>query len=103
MRLTKPPYTAVVMPGYLLDLGVSYGLNGDPVGPMQPVERFREAVLGTKRVDSRLTELLRDTPSRIPCLGPSCGFLRATQRLRLVPSRTLPGREQSRVFLDESF
>jgi hypothetical protein len=38
-------YMAVVMPGYLLDFGVPYDLNGDPVGPMQPVERLQEAVL----------------------------------------------------------
>ena len=55
-------YTAVVMPGYLLDFGVPYDLNGDPMGPMQPVERLGEAVLGTKRGDSRLTGLFRDTP-----------------------------------------
>jgi hypothetical protein len=55
-------YTAVVMPGYLLDFGVPYDLNGDPSGPMQPVKRLGEAVLGTKRGDSRLTGLLRDTP-----------------------------------------
>jgi hypothetical protein len=55
-------YTAVVMPGYRLDFGVPYDLNGDPVGPMQPVERLGEAVLGTKRGDSRLTGLFRDTP-----------------------------------------
>ena len=55
-------YTAVLMPGYLLDFGVPYDLNGDPVGPMQPVERLQEAVLGMKRGDSRLTGLFRDTP-----------------------------------------
>ena len=55
-------YTAVLMPGYLLDFGFSYDLNGDPVGPMQPVERLQEAVLGTKRCDSRLTGLFRDAP-----------------------------------------
>jgi hypothetical protein len=55
-------YTAVVMPGYLLDFGVPYDLNGDPVGLMRPVERLQEAVLGTKRADSRLTGLLRDRP-----------------------------------------
>jgi hypothetical protein len=55
-------YTVVVMPGYLLDFGVSYDLKGDPVGPMQPVKRLGEAVLGTKRGDPRLTGLFRDTP-----------------------------------------
>jgi hypothetical protein len=37
-------------------------VTGDPVGPMQPVERLGEAVLGTTRRDSRLTGLFRDTP-----------------------------------------
>jgi hypothetical protein len=55
-------YTAVVMPGYLLDFGLPYDLNGDPEGPMQPVKRLGEAVLGAKRNDSRLTGLFRDTP-----------------------------------------
>jgi hypothetical protein len=50
------------MPGYLLDFGVPYDLNGDPVGPMQPVERLQEAALGTKHCDLRLTGLFRDTP-----------------------------------------
>jgi hypothetical protein len=55
-------YTAVVMPGYLLDFGIPYDLDGDPVGPMRPVERLQEAVLGTKRGNSRLTGLFRNTP-----------------------------------------
>jgi hypothetical protein len=55
-------YTAVLMPGYLVDFGFSYDLNGDPVGPMQSVERLQEAFLGTKPDDSRLTGLFRGTP-----------------------------------------
>jgi hypothetical protein len=55
-------YTAVVMAGYRVDLGLPYDLDGDPVGPMQPVERLQEAVLVTKPGDSRLTGLFRDTP-----------------------------------------
>jgi hypothetical protein len=55
-------YTAVVMAGYRLDFGLPYDLDGDPMGPMQPVERLQEAVLGTKPGDSRLTGLFRDTP-----------------------------------------
>jgi hypothetical protein len=55
-------YTAVVMAGYRLDFGLSYDLDGDPVGPLQPVQRLAEAVLGIKRGDSRLTGLLRDAP-----------------------------------------
>jgi hypothetical protein len=55
-------YTTVVMAGYRLDFGLPYDLDGDPAGPMLPVERLQEAVLGTKRSDARLTGLLRDTP-----------------------------------------
>jgi len=55
-------YTVVVMPGYLVDFGFPYDLNGDPVGPMQPVKRLQEALLGTKPSDSRLTGVFRDTP-----------------------------------------
>jgi hypothetical protein len=55
-------YTAVVMAGYRLDFGLPYDLDGDQMGPMQPVERLGEAVLGTKRRDSRLTGILRETP-----------------------------------------
>jgi hypothetical protein len=54
-------YTAVVMPGYRVDFGLPYDLNGDRAGPMQPVKRLGEAVLATKRGDTRLTGLLRDT------------------------------------------
>jgi hypothetical protein len=50
------------MSGYLLDFGVPYDLNGDPMGPMGSVKRLGEAVLGTKPGDSRLTGLFRDTP-----------------------------------------
>jgi hypothetical protein len=55
-------YTAVLMPGYLLDFGIPYGVDGDPVEPMQPVERLGEGILGTKRGDSRLTGIFRNTP-----------------------------------------
>jgi len=55
-------YTVVVMPGYLVDFGFPYDLNGNPVGPMQPVKRLQEALLGTKPSDSRLTGVFRDTP-----------------------------------------
>jgi hypothetical protein len=55
-------YTAVVLAGYRLDFGLPYDLDGDPVGPLQAVERLQQAVLGTKRSDARLTRLFRDTP-----------------------------------------
>jgi hypothetical protein len=55
-------YTAVMMAGYRVDFGLPYDLNGDRAGPMQPVKRLGEAVLGTKRGDTRLTGLFRDIP-----------------------------------------
>jgi hypothetical protein len=50
------------MAGYGLDFGLPHDLDGDPMGPLQPVERLQEAVLGTKPGDPRLTGLLRDAP-----------------------------------------
>jgi hypothetical protein len=58
-------YTAVVMAGYRVDFGLPYDLNGDLAGPMQPVKRLGEAGLGTKRGDSRLPGLFRETPMGI--------------------------------------
>jgi hypothetical protein len=55
-------YTAVVMPGYRLDFGLPYDLGGDRAGSMLPVKRLDEPVLATKRGDTRLTGLFRDTP-----------------------------------------
>jgi hypothetical protein len=55
-------YTAVVLAGYRIDFGLPYDLDGDSVGPLQPVERLGEAALGIKRSDARLTGLFRDTP-----------------------------------------
>jgi hypothetical protein len=55
-------YTVVVMAGYRLDFGLPFDLDGDLAGPMQSAKRLGEAGLGTKRSDSRLTGLLRDTP-----------------------------------------
>jgi hypothetical protein len=57
-------YTAVVMAGYGHDFGIAYTVTGEAVGSM-PVKRLGEAVLGTKRGDTRLTALLRDSPIRI--------------------------------------
>jgi hypothetical protein len=66
-------YTAVVMAGYRLDFGLPYDLDGDPVGPMLPVERLHEAALGIKRGDSRLTGLFSRYSSRYSCIGPRRG------------------------------
>ena len=44
------------------DFGLPYSITGDRVGAMQKVERLGEATLGTRRGDTRLTGLLKDTP-----------------------------------------
>jgi hypothetical protein len=41
-------YSFVAVPGYGVDYGFPYDLNGDPAGPMRPVERLGEAGLGTQ-------------------------------------------------------
>ena len=51
-------YTAVVLPGYGSDFGYQYDVDGDPVGRIRQVERLRQAVLGTKHRDTRLTGML---------------------------------------------
>jgi hypothetical protein len=53
-------YTLVTMPGYLADYGFPFDTNGDRMGSIRPVERVGEAVLGTKRGDTRLTSVFRD-------------------------------------------
>jgi hypothetical protein len=55
-------YTFVVTPGYLVDFGLPYDIQGDPAGPMISVARLGEASLGIKRGDTRLTGLLRNSP-----------------------------------------
>jgi hypothetical protein len=51
-----------MLSGYLVDFGLPYDLSGDPTGPMLSVPRLGEATLGTKRGDTRLTGLLRNSP-----------------------------------------
>jgi hypothetical protein len=51
-------YTAVVLPGYGSDFGHKYDVDGNLVGSIRQVERLREAVLGTKHGDTRLTGML---------------------------------------------
>jgi len=55
-------YTMVTLPGYLVDFGIPFDVNGDRAGPMCVVQRLSEATLGTKRGDTRLTGLLKDAP-----------------------------------------
>ena len=54
-------YTLVTIPGYLIDFGYPFDINGDLTGPMQKVKRLGEASLGVKRGDTRLSGLLRNT------------------------------------------
>ena len=51
-------YTAVVLPGYGSDFGCEYDIDGNSMGRIRQVERLREAVLGTKHGDTRLTGML---------------------------------------------
>jgi hypothetical protein len=62
-------YTAVMVPGYRIDFGFPYDLNGNPTGPMRPVERLGEATLGMKRGDTRLTGLLKNATIREVPIG----------------------------------
>ena len=55
-------YTMVTLPGYLVDFGIPFDLNGDCAGPMCVVQRLSEATFGTKRDDTRLTGLLKNVP-----------------------------------------
>ena len=52
-------YVLVTLPGYGIDFGLPYSIDGEPTGPMRPVQRIGEATLGTKRGDNRLGELFR--------------------------------------------
>jgi hypothetical protein len=55
-------YTLVTLPGYQVDFGFPFDVNGDRAGPMCSVRWLGEAILGTKRGDTRLTGLLKDVP-----------------------------------------
>jgi hypothetical protein len=58
-------YTLVMLPGYLVDFGFPYDLEGNPTGPMRLVERLGEATLGKKRGNTRLTGLLKNAPIKL--------------------------------------
>jgi hypothetical protein len=58
-------YTLVALPGYQVDFGFPFDVNGNRTGPMCSVQRLGEAVLGTKRGDTRLTGLFENTPIKI--------------------------------------
>jgi hypothetical protein len=58
-------YTLVSLPGYLVDFGFPYDPEGNPTGPMRPVERLGEATLGKKRGNTRLTGRLKNAPIKL--------------------------------------
>jgi len=65
-------YTLVTVPGYQIDFGLPFDVSGNRSGPMRPVQRLAEALLGTKRGDTRLTGLLKNVPIKmIGMNGPS--------------------------------
>ena len=55
-------YCLVTLPGYEVDFGTPYDLNGDPAGPMCAVPRLTQPTMGIKRGDARLIQLLKDVP-----------------------------------------
>lgn len=57
-------YVLVMLPGYQIDLGFPFDLNGERAGPMCTVQRLSEATLGIKPGDTRLTGLFKDVPSK---------------------------------------
>jgi hypothetical protein len=59
-------YLLVVLAGYdSCDFGLPFDVNGDLVGSMREVRRLPEATLRTKRVNTRLTGFLKDTPIQV--------------------------------------
>ena len=59
-------YVLVLVSGYGgFDFGLPFGVAGDPAGAMRKVERLGKATLGSRRGDTRLTGLLKDTPIQV--------------------------------------
>ena len=59
-------YALVLVAGYGgFDFGLPYSVTGDRAGAMQKVGRLGQATLGTRRGDTRLTGLLKDTQIRV--------------------------------------
>jgi hypothetical protein len=63
-------YLLVVLAGYDgCDFGLPFDVNGDPVGSMREVRRLGEGTLWTRRGGTRLTGLLKDTPTSVIPMG----------------------------------
>jgi len=59
-------YVLVLIAGYAgFDFGLPFSITGDRVGAMEKVERLGEATLGTRRGDTQLTGLLKNSPIRV--------------------------------------
>jgi hypothetical protein len=56
-------YALVSVLGYGdFDFGLPFGVTGNPTGAMEKVERLGEATLGTRRGDTHLTGLFKNSP-----------------------------------------
>jgi hypothetical protein len=63
-------YALVSVLGYGgFDFGLPFSVTGDPAGAMQKVERLGQATLGTRRGDTCLTGLLKDSPIQVVRAG----------------------------------
>jgi hypothetical protein len=59
-------YVLVLVPGYGgFDFGLPISITGHRAGTMQKVERLGKATLGTRRGDTQLTGLLKDSPVQV--------------------------------------
>ena len=59
-------YVLVSIVGYGgFDFGLPFSVTGDRAGAMQKVERLGQATLGTRRGDTSLSGLLKDSPIRV--------------------------------------
>ena len=59
-------YVLVLVAGYGgFDFGLPFSVSGDRAGAMQKIERLGEATLGTKRGDTRLTGLLKNSQVQV--------------------------------------
>jgi hypothetical protein len=59
-------YVLVLVAGYGgFDFGLPFSITGDRAGAMQKIERLGEATLGTKRGDTRLTGLLKNSQVQV--------------------------------------
>jgi hypothetical protein len=63
-------YVLVLVAGYGgFDFGLPFTITGDRAGAMQKIERLGQATLGTRRGDTRLTGLLKDSPIEVIRMG----------------------------------